>query len=268
MKAASFRYERPGDLDSALALIAGEDAVALAGGQSLMPMMNFRLARPEVLVDLNRIDGLAGVEDTGDTLRIGAMTRYADLGRSEAVATHAPLIRRALPHIAHAAIRNRGTIGGSVALADPAAEMPALLIAMNARIGLRSASGARDVAAEDFFLGIYETARQEDELVTEIIVPKAQGTKAGFYELARRHGDYAMAGCALMAGDDVRLSLFAVADRALRVPDAEAALTAGDLDGAVSALAGVAFDADPNADEATKRHLAGVVLRRAWEGRS
>lgn len=268
MKAASFRYERPNDLNGALALIADEDTVALAGGQSLMPMMNFRLARPEVLVDLNRIDGLAGVEDSGDALRIGAMTRYADLGRSEAVAAHAPLIHRALPHIAHAAIRNRGTIGGSVALADPAAEMPALLIAMDARVGLQSASGAREVAAEDFFLGIYETARAEDELVTEVVIPKAGGAKSGFYELARRHGDYAIAGCALTTGADVRVAFFAVADRAIRVPAAEAALTADDVDAAVAALADVDFEADPNADGATKRHLAGVVLRRAWEGRA
>ncbi len=195
------------------------------------------------------------------------MTRYADLARSDLISAHAPLMARALPHIAHAAIRNRGTIGGSVALADPAAEMSALLIALNARIALRSAEAAREVAADDFFLGLYETARAEDELVTEVIIPKAQaGTRHGFYELARRHGDYAMAGVALSVGAQARVAFFAISDHALRAPDAEAALAKGDIDAAVAGLEGLDFHADPNADAATKRHLAGVVLRRAWEG--
>lgn len=250
-----------------MALLADGEAAALAGGQSLMPMMNFRLARPEVLVDLNRIDGLAGISEDDDTLRIGAMTRYADLAGSDLITAHAPLIARALPHIAHPAIRNRGTIGGSVALADPAAEMPALLMAMDARIALRSAESAREVAADDFFLGLYETARVEAELVTEIIIPKpAAGTRHGFYELARRHGDYAMAGVALAVGDAARVAFFAISDHALRAPKAEAALSAGDIDAAVAGLDDLDFHADPNSDVATKRHLAGVVLRRAWEG--
>ena len=267
MKAARFRYERPSDLSSALALMQGGEATALAGGQSLMPMMNFRLAQPEVLVDLNRVDGLSGITEEADVLRIGAMTRYAALEASDLIAARAPLIQRALPHIAHSAIRNRGTIGGSVALADPAAEMPALLIALDARVTLRSATAEREVAAEDFFLGIYETARAEDELVTQITLPKpTAGTKAGFYELARRHGDYAMAGCALTIGATPRVALFAVADRALRVPGAEAALADGNIDAAVAALDDLDFQGDPNADAPTKRHLSGVVLRRAWEG--
>ena len=269
MKAPDFRYERPTDVEAALALLADGDAAVLAGGQSLMPMMNFRLARPQVLVDLNRIDGLAGIAEDGEALRIGAMTRYADLAGSDLIATYAPLIARALPHIAHPAIRNRGTIGGSVALADPAAEMPALLMAMGAQIALRSTSGMREVAADDFFLGLYETARAEDELVTEIIVPKpAPGTRHGFYELARRHGDYAMAGVALAVGEAVRVAFFAVSDHALRAPEAEAALASGDIDAAAAGLEGLDFQADPNANVATKKHLAGVVLRRAWAGSS
>ena len=155
MKAPDFEYHRPETLEAALALLASQEASPLAGGQSLMPMMNFRIAAPEVLVDLNAIKDLAGVELSGAWLRIGAMTRYQTLEVSDDIKTHAPLIARALPHIAHPAIRNRGTIGGSCALADPAAEMPALLLALGAVIELQSQGGSRRIAADDFFLGLW-----------------------------------------------------------------------------------------------------------------
>jgi len=271
MKASEFEYEKPGTLEAALARLAtlGDGAELLAGGQSLMPMMNFRIAAPRVLLDLNGIADLAGISVAEGWLTIGAMTRYRDLEASDAVATAAPLIARALPHIAHPAIRNRGTIGGSVALADPAAEMPALLLALGGQIVLRSATGQRIVAADDFFLGVYDTARLEAELVTEIRVPLATpGTQFGFHEVVRRHGDYAMAGCAIAARTDlseVRLAVFGVANRALRVAGAEAALAAGaGLDAAVAALDAVEFEADLTTSRQTKRHLAGIALRRAW----
>lgn len=264
MKAPDFHYHRPDTLDAALALLTG-DAVPLAGGQSLVPMMNFRMARPEALVDLNRIDDLSGIVDEGDAIRIGAMTRYADLMRSERVAAQIPLFGMALPHIAHAAIRNRGTIGGSVALADPAAEMPAVLLALDATISVQSAMASRQIPADAFFTGLYETALKPGELVTSILVPKGQ-TKVGFYELARRHGDYAMAGVALVMGAAPRAAFFSVSDRALRVPDVEAALP--DLDAAIAGLNAIDFIGDQNADATTKRYLAGVVLRRAMEGLS
>jgi carbon-monoxide dehydrogenase medium subunit len=277
MKPPDFDYERPATLDEALSLLgaSGGEARPLAGGQSLMPMMNFRLAGPDVLVDLNGIDELAGIADDGDAIRIGAMTRYAALERSELVARHLPLVTRALPHIAHPAIRNRGTIGGSVGLADPAAEMPAVLLALGATIIAVSGAGERAIAADDFFLGLYETALRPGEIVKAVSVPKAGGAdRFAFQELARRHGDYAMAGVALaVSGTDplsgLRLALFGVCDRAIRAIGAEDSLNgqaAGDdaaLERAADALGAMDFDGDLNATADTKRHLAKVLLKRA-----
>lgn len=272
MKAADFRYERPGTIDEALALMADKalDAAALAGGQSLMPMMNFRMAQPETLVDLGSIDALRGITRTGKALRIGAMTRYADLERSAEIAKYAPLIPMALPYIAHSAIRNRGTIGGSLALADPAAEMPALMLALGATITAQGADSSRDIAADEFFLGVYETALRESELITSVTLPIADTEHSfGFYEIARRHGDYAMAGVAVAAtGAGYRIAFFSVADRAVRARAAEAILKADPdaVDAAVASLDEIEFAADLNAAAKTKRHLAGVVLRRALDG--
>ena len=271
MKAPDFDYHRPDTLEAALALLADGTAEPLAGGQSLMPMMNFRLTAPERLVDLNRIAGLDGIEVAEGWLTIGAMTRYGTLERSDTVAGAAPLLAAALGHIAHPAIRNRGTVGGSVALADPAAELPAVLLALGGEVVLRGPSGTRSVAADDFFLGIYETARAPGELVTAIRLPAAE-RRTGFYEIVQRHGDYAMAGCAVAATGDlsaVRVAFFGVADRAVRSAAAEAALAGSDggkaaLDAAVAALGDVAFEGGVDTTAATKRHLAGVALRRAW----
>lgn len=269
MKAPDFRYERPDSLSAALALLAEGDAdvAPLAGGQSLLPMMNFRLASPEVLVDLGGVEELRGICLDGDTVVIGAMTRYAELARWDEVCTRLPLLAKALPHIAHDAIRNRGTLGGSVALADPAAELPAICLALGATIRLAGPGGTRDVGADDFFLGLYETARDEAELVTAIAIPSAKdGDRCGFYEIARRHGDYAMAGAAIAeSGGAIRAAFFSVADRPVRVPDAEAALAEGNVDAAVAALAGLDMMEDAQTSEAARRHLAGVVLKRAWE---
>ena len=275
MKAPDFEYQRPDTIRAALALLQDADGMAevLAGGQSLMPMMNFRLAGPEVLVDLNGVVELTGITIDADWITIGAMTRYHMLEESADLAKAAPLVAKALPHIAHAAIRNRGTLGGSVALADPAAEMPALLLCLGGEIVLESVSGERTLAADDFFLGVYETARDPEELVTAIRIPVARpGQTFGFHEIVRRHGDYAMAGCMITADAEfgaVRIAFFGVADRPIRAPGAEAALTGSDggsdaLDAAVAALDALEFDGDMNADSTTKRHLAGVALRRAF----
>ncbi|MGR3342539.1 MAG: FAD binding domain-containing protein [Paracoccaceae bacterium] len=278
MKAADFSYARPKTVQEAIAILADPeaDAMPLAGGQSLMPMMNFRLAAPGTLVDLNGIERLRGIEVSGGVVRIGAMTRYCELAASPGVATHAPLFGMALPHIAHPAIRNRGTIGGSVSLADPAAEMPALLLALDATICVEGASGPRRIAADEFFLGMYETALDKGELVTEILVPqKTERDRFAFYELARRHGDFAMVGVAVRLPDTpassfCRIAFFSISDRAVRATDAEAALSAGLSDEAVEAaiasLAELQFAGDLNAAPDTKRYLAGVVLKRALEG--
>lgn len=276
MKAPDFRYERPETLEAALSLLSDDtvDAAPLAGGQSLMPMMNFRVAAPDVLVDLNRIPGLDGIEERGGVVEIGAMTRYAALEASDVIAREVPLMARAIPFIAHSAIRNRGTLGGSMALADPAAEMPAAMLVLGAEVVLQSAEETRSVSCDEYFLGVYETARAANEILTMIRVPKAApGQKFGFHEIARRHGDYAMAGCFVAATEGlntVRIGFFGVADRALRAPAAEAALAGSDggaaaLDAAVDALADLPFEGDLNAGPDTKRHLAGVALRRAWK---
>lgn len=269
MKASDFRYERPDSLAAAIALLAeGEGETApLAGGQSLLPMMNFRLAAPEVLVDLGDVAELKGICLDGETVVIGAMTRYAEVAAWPEVCSRLPLVATALPHVAHDAIRNRGTLGGSVALADPAAELPALCLALAATIRLAGPNGTREVSADDFFLGLYETAREEDELVTAIALPSAgPADRFGFYELARRHGDYAIAGAAIAdMGGALRVALFSVADRPVRVPGAESALAAGDVAGAVAALSDLEMMEDAQTTEATRRHLAGVVLKRAWE---
>ncbi len=279
MKAADFAYEKPDNLNAALELLAREDCdmQVLAGGQSLMPMMNFRLAQPELLVDLNGVSELSFIEEQPETITIGAMTRYANLAASDVIKEHVPLFQMALPHIAHSAVRNRGTIGGSTALADPAAEMPALLLALEATITVVSVGGAREIPANDFFLGLYETALQDGEIIKSIAIKKAKPqNRFGFYELARRHGDYAMAGVAIASTSidpvcDLRIALFSVSDKAHRLPHAELAFEGENLDdteardAAFQELDDFDFRGDLNADGDTKRHLARVVLTRALE---
>lgn len=282
MKAADFAYEKPDDLAAVLALLAKDDRdmQVLAGGQSLMPMMNFRLAQPELLVDLNAISELKFIKEDDQSITIGAMTRYAELAASSLINEHVPLFTMALPHIAHAAVRNRGTIGGSTALADPAAEMPALLLALDATITAISAGGERTIPANEFFVGLYETALEEGEIIKSITVPKAGANRRfGFYELARRHGDYAMAGVAIAAQSvdpvaGMRIAMFSVSDKARRLERSEQAFEGKALndasarDAANQEIDGFGFHGDLNADEKTKQHLARIVLKRALEGMS
>ena len=199
MKPAPFAYVRPESLEDAIGVLDehGEGARVLAGGQSLMATLNMRLSAPEILVDIGRVPGLAGIEETDDGLRIGAMTRHAEVEASDLIASRAPLIASAMPHIAHPAVRNRGTFGGSLALADPAAELPACAVALGARMTIAGKSGTRTVDADAFFQGLYETALEPGEVLTAVDVPRiGAGWKSGFGELARRHGDYAMIGLA------------------------------------------------------------------------
>jgi carbon-monoxide dehydrogenase medium subunit len=290
VKPAAFDYHRPRSRAEALALIAshGGDAKPLAGGQSLIPAMNFRLAMPAVLIDLNGIGDLAYIKDAGD-LRIGAMTRHRAVERSEDVRRSAPLVHEAMPFIAHVAIRTRGTIGGSLAHADPAAELPAVMLALDARIRLESEKGSREVAASDFFTGLFSTAIESDELVTEIVIPNphagsiapASGVRTGsaFTEFSRRHGDFALAGVAAsVALDDggrcasARIALFGVGDRPMLAASGATALvgqrpTPDALRAAADATA--ANDIDPTSDihasSKYRRHLAGVLTRRTLE---
>jgi carbon-monoxide dehydrogenase medium subunit len=248
-----------------------DDARLLAGGQSLIATLNMRLSHPTLLVDINGIGELGGIALKDGQLVIGALTRHAQAERSAEIARHAPLIALAMPHIGHPAIRNRGTIGGSIAFADPAAELPACLVALDGDVDIAGPQERRTVKADDFFKGLFETALTPRDVLTSIRVPAASAnTRVGFAEFARRHGDYAMAGlaaCARADGmrlDDVRLVYFGVGSKPQRARHAEAALAGnGDIDAAVGALG---QDLDPpddvQASGAVKRHLAGVLLRR------
>jgi carbon-monoxide dehydrogenase medium subunit len=278
VKPAPFAYIRASSLDQVFDLLDehGDDARILAGGQSLMATLNMRLSAPEVLIDINRIDGLAGISVADGHLRIGALTRHAAVAASSDVARHAPLIARAMPHIAHVAIRNRGTFGGSIAFADPAAELPAVCRALRARFVLQGRGGSRTVAANDFFLGLFETARQPDEVLVAAEIPMiADGEKASFLELARRHGDYAIIGIAAqgkVAGNvfsDMRLAFFGAGDRPILAAAANAALEGKACSDETVAAAQAALDADLdpmpdlNGSAATKMHLARVLTGRA-----
>ncbi len=281
MKSSAFQYELPEDLSSALKLLDSKDMdiLPLAGGQSLMPMMNFRVAQPDILVDLNKIDSLKNIKIEGDNVKIGSMVRYCELEQSDIIQKHFPLIIHVIPYIAHSAIRNRGTLGGSVSLADPAAEMPSILIALNASIELSSSSNTRTVNAEDFFKGIFETDRKSNELVTSINIPiTASPKKFGFYEVTRRHGDYAMAGAVVTSENnenvfnETRVVLFAVSTKPMRLTKSEDSLNGNKLDdqdainSAIEAVSGNSFESDLHNDEATKETLAKVSLKRAIGG--
>jgi len=199
MKPARFEYTRPTSLADALILLRDhrDGAAILSGGQSLVPMLNLRVASPQIVIDINSIPELDGIGIHGSSLEIGARSRHNDVLRSELVQQYAPLLSMALQNVAHEAIRNRGTLGGSLALADPAAEMPACMVCLGAEIILHSAGGSRSVAAADFFQGIYDTALELDELITSIRIPLfSVGWRFAFHEIARRHGDFALAGLA------------------------------------------------------------------------
>ena len=198
MKPAPFAYAKARSLDHAIELLgSSEEPRLLAGGQSLMATLNMRLSAPRLLIDLNGVSGLGGIATKDGTIEIGALTRHVEAERSADIAKHAPLIALAMPHIGHAAIRNRGTIGGSIAFADPAAELPACLLALGGEVEIAGPKGKRTVKADDFFKGLFETALGPQDVLTAIRVPAATAhTRVGFAEFARRHGDYAMVGLA------------------------------------------------------------------------
>ena len=277
MKPASFAYAKARSADHAIELLAGADGDAhvLAGGQSLLAGLNMRLSAPALLVDINGIEELCDISLENGEVRIGALVRHAEAERSPVIAQHAPLFAMALPQIAHPAIRNRGTIGGSIAFADPAAELPACLLALDGAVDIAGPGGRRTIKAGDFFEDLYQTALGEQDILTGVRIPMASGeTRTGFAELARRHGDYAMVGLAACArakeGElaDLRLVFFGVDLVPLRAAGAEGALMGIEIDGSriEAAVAMLDQDLDPpddvQADGATKKYLAGVLLRR------
>jgi CO/xanthine dehydrogenase FAD-binding subunit len=278
MKPASFDYIVAESIEMAVASLAeaGPDAKIIAGGQSLVPMLNFRLLRPSLLVDINRIPGLAPIEETETGIRVGALTRHHQLEMSPIIGRHLPVLSCAMTHVAHLAIRNRGTIGGSLSHADPAAELPMMSLLLDAALHIASASGKRTVAARDFFLDTLTVDLAAGDMVTEIMLPKLPPrTGWGFEEVARRHGDFALAAVAatLTASGGViaqaRIALTGVGPTALRALAAEALLVGQSLEPkltshAVEAVrAAIAPDTDLHASADYRRHLAGALTRRA-----
>ncbi len=267
MKPRSFDYVRVKSLPESVAALArhGADARIIAGGQSLVPLLNMRMASPAILIDIGALAELRGISLEKGWLRIGALVRQAEAERSPEIAKYAPLFAKALPHIGHFAIRNRGTIGGSIALADPAAELPACLLALGGEVEIAGAKGSRTVKADDFFKDLYETALGPGDVLTAIRIPAAsKDMRFAFRELARRHGDFAMAGlAAFFDGKSARVAFFGVGSTPLRAKKAEAALAKGSLDDAVAALD---HDLDPPDDihssGKVKLHLAKTLLRR------
>jgi len=279
VKPAPFEYHEPDTIDEAVALLEAHpfEAKALAGGQSLVPAMNFRLAMPTILVDLNRLPELGAIAVAPDeTLRIGAMTRQRAVERSPIVGAHAPLLQEAMPHIAHPQIRNRGTVGGSLAHADPSAELPALMVALEARIACRGSRGTRWVPASDFFVGLFATALEPGELLVDIAIPPpVPGTGWAFEEVARRHGDFALAGAAAVVTIDesgvcraARVVLFGVGEGPVVAAQTTGGLPGRPLDEAaiLDAAGRVADDVDPPSDihatSAYRRQLCRVLVQR------
>jgi carbon-monoxide dehydrogenase medium subunit len=268
LKAAPVGYVKPRTLHDALGILAqrGEAARVLAGGQSLIPSLNMRLSAPEVLVDISALPLREMTLERG-VLRLGALVTHAQIERSAEVAKHAPLLAQAVKHIAHPAIRNRGTLGGSLALADPAAEYPACALALASSIVLVSEKGERTVEAKHFFKGLFETDLRPGELVAAMEVPaQGAGERSVFLELARRHGDYAIVGLAAFKGRETRFAFLNVGPTPVLAVNAALKKTLPEAKEALKA------DLSPVADlynsAATKLHLAGVLLERAWNSLS
>ncbi len=281
MKPAPFKYFAPTTIDAALALLAehGDAAKVLAGGQSLTPMMNFRLVTPSILIDLNRIAELAYIRERDGSLAIGAMTRQRAVERDLLIVQRAPLVAETMPFIAHLQIRNRGTFGGCLAHADPAAYLPAVAMATNAKLKVKSAKSERWVEARDFFTGLFSTVLQPDELLVEIVIPPMPArTGYAFQEMSRRHGDYALAGvaCAVTLDEhgacaDARIVLLGLGVQPIDAHGATKQLIGSKPDAEAIRAAAEAVDAeiDPSSDihasAQFRQHLAKVLTRRAVE---
>lgn len=277
MKARAFSYVRPSTIEEALEAFANavEDPSFIAGGQSLVPALALRLQAPQLLIDIAHIPSLRGVELQNGWLRIGALTRHCEALTDPLIARHAPLFSAAAPYVAHPAIRNKGTLGGSLALADPASEFPAMALAMGAEIEIVGPSGARRVPADDYFLDLFQTAIDPGEMLVAIHVPVVgRRHRWAFDELARRRGDYAIVGCGMLAEftreriEQIRIAFFSVGNTPVRAKGAEIALTGRDLTGAAvaEAQARIAEDLSPPDDEqvpaAMRLHLARVLVGR------
>ena len=264
---AAFDYVRADSVDDAIALLAehGDEAKLVAGGHSLLPLMKLRLATPSVLVDVSRIAELSYVRDAGDHVAIGGLTRHHDVEHSDVLREHAPLLAHAAGHVGDPQVRHRGTLGGSLAHADPASDLPACVLALGGTIVARGAGGERAIAVDDFFVGFLESALAPDEVITEVRIPKATGAGFGFEKFNRRAQDWAIVGVAAVGGDRPGVALVNMGSTPVRARAVEARLA----DGASPAQAAEVADegADPpsdlNASEEYRRHLARVLVERA-----
>jgi aerobic carbon-monoxide dehydrogenase medium subunit len=265
VKPAPFDYVAAGSVEEAIAALGAAEAKVLAGGQSLLPLLNMRLARPSLLVDANRIPDLDGIDVDG-AVRIGALVRQADALASADLANAVPLAATALRHVGHAATRSRGTIGGSIAHSDPAAELPAVLLALDGHVVARGPAGERTIAAADFFVGPFSPALAPDELLTSVIAPRQNGRRFGFQELSRRHGDFALAGAVVLL-DPARIVVFGLGGQPVRRSKGERALDEGAGAREAAELATRDLDAvsDVHADGDYRRRVAAVLVRRAIE---
>jgi carbon-monoxide dehydrogenase medium subunit len=278
MKLPPFEYACPTTLPEAVQLLAArDDAKALAGGQSLVPMLAFRLLAPTLLVDLRRLADLRGITVTENGVRLGAMTRWRNIEDDARLAAAHPLVKAAIAHVAHYQIRNRGTVGGSLAHADPAAERPGIAVTCEAEIALAGKAGARVIQAADFFTGALTTALAADEIIVEVRLPPwPKGRRWGFQEFARRRGDFAMAGAAVFYDEDARnrannahVGVIGVADRPLRLPSVEALINGQTIDEVTiaraegAAAAAVDPPEDIHASAAYRRALTGTMVERA-----
>jgi CO/xanthine dehydrogenase FAD-binding subunit len=277
MKPAAFEYVVADSVEMAVASLAAGDAKIIAGGQSLVPMLNFRLLRPAILVDINRVAGLSFIRDDAQAITIGALARHHQLETSSVIARHFPVLSHAMTHVAHLAIRNRGTIGGSLSHADPAAELPMMALLLDAELRIVSAVGTRTVAARDFFRGALTVDLAEGEMVTEVMLPKLPpGSGWGFEEVSRRSGDFALAAVAvtLTLSDGMiaqaRIAMTGVAPTPRKAQLAEAMLTGARPGDAMSAdvIEAVRQEAEPETDLHAsadyRRHLVGVLAARAF----
>lgn len=279
MKPPPFLYVRPRSVEEALTLLGhhGDDAKVLAGGQSLIPLLNFRLARPNVLIDLGRVEGLDEITEDGGRLRIGAMARQRHMETSPLVARTCPLLIKALRHVGHVQIRNRGTVGGSLAHADPAAELPTVAVALDAEIEAIGPGGRRTIAAREFFDGPFMTVLRADELLLGVVFPSTAGRRTAFMEISRRAGDFALAGvAAVLSGDttvtEVSLAALGVGPSATRLTAAEDAVRGHALeaeilrDAATAAAREVSPFDDVHADAEYRREAVGALVSRALAG--
>lgn len=279
MKLPPLEYACPTTLSEAVALLASHDgeARALAGGQSLVPMLAFRIVAPKLLVDLRKLSGLREIKISEGGVRLGAMVRWRDIADQTRLATAHPLLKAAVEHVAHYQIRNRGTVGGSIAHADPAAEMPGIAVTCEAEIAVTGSSGSRVIKAAHFFLGALTTALEADEIITEIRLPAWPSARRwGFREFARRRGDFAMAAAALFydqgadgKATNAHVGIIGVGDYPRRLPEVEAVINGSSVDEAIMARAAEVASAtveaqeDIHASAAYRRSLAGTMVERA-----